>query len=37
MQDQYFHRIPKSDRHNCGPRISLTYRGYVDPNALTGV
>jgi len=31
MQDEYFHRIPKSDRHNCGPRISLTYRGYVQP------
>jgi alkylated DNA repair dioxygenase AlkB len=29
MQDTHFHRIPKSDRQNCGPRISLTYRGYV--------
>jgi alkylated DNA repair dioxygenase AlkB len=31
MQDTHFHRIPKSDRHNCGPRISLTWRGYVQP------
>lgn len=27
MQDTHQHRIPKSSRHNCGPRISLTYRG----------
>lgn len=31
MQDTHFHRIPKSDRHVCGPRISLTFRGYVQP------
>ncbi len=29
MQDTHVHRIPKSDRHNCGPRISLTFRGLV--------
>ncbi len=29
MQDTHFHRIPKSSIHNCGPRISLTFRGYV--------
>ena len=29
MQDTHQHRIPKSDRV-CGPRISLTFRGYVD-------
>src|ERR1700757_697613 len=28
MQDTHKHRIPKSDRE-CGPRISLTFRGYV--------
>jgi alkylated DNA repair dioxygenase AlkB len=28
MQDTHQHRIPKSDRP-CGPRISLTFRGYV--------
>jgi alkylated DNA repair dioxygenase AlkB len=28
MQDSHQHRIPKSDRP-CGPRISLTFRGYV--------
>lgn len=28
MQDTHEHRIPRSDRHNCGPRISLTFRGY---------
>jgi len=31
MQDTHQHRIPKSSKHNCGPRISLTFRGYVDP------
>jgi alkylated DNA repair dioxygenase AlkB len=28
MQDTHFHKIPKSSVHNCGPRISLTFRGY---------
>lgn len=28
MQDTHVHRIPKVDRE-CGPRISLTFRGYV--------
>ena len=31
MQDTHFHRIPKSSRSNCGPRVSLTFRGYVKP------
>jgi alkylated DNA repair dioxygenase AlkB len=31
MQDSHMHRIPKSDRGaSCPPRISLTFRGYVD-------
>lgn len=30
MQDTHQHRIPKAGVHNCGPRISLTFRGYVD-------
>lgn len=29
MQDTHVHRIPKADRV-VGPRISLTFRGYVD-------
>lgn len=29
MQDTHQHRTPKSDRMNCGPRISLTFRGVV--------
>jgi alkylated DNA repair dioxygenase AlkB len=29
MQDTHFHRIPKSSVHDCGPRISLTFRGYT--------
>lgn len=29
MQDTHFHRIPKSSIMNCGPRISLTFRGAV--------
>jgi alkylated DNA repair dioxygenase AlkB len=29
MQDTHQHRIPKSDRQNCGPRISFTFRGYA--------
>ena len=29
MQDRYFHEIPKSS-DQCGERISLTFRGYVD-------
>lgn len=28
MQDTHQHRIPKSSLHVCGPRISLTFRGY---------
>lgn len=28
MQDEWFHRIPKAG-FNCGPRISMTFRGYV--------
>lgn len=28
MQDTHQHRIPKSPRHDCGPRISFTFRGY---------
>lgn len=28
MQDTHKHRIPKSDRQNCGKRISLTLRGH---------
>ncbi len=28
MQDTHEHRIPKSGIANCGPRISLTFRGY---------
>lgn len=31
MQDTHHHRIPKSNLHVCGPRISLTFRGYVEP------
>lgn len=31
MQDTHHHRIPKSGVQNCGPRISLTFRGYVGP------
>lgn len=30
VQDTHQHRIPKHDRE-CGPRISLTFRVYVDP------
>ena len=30
MQDTHFHRIPKAG-HQCGARISLTFRGYVAP------
>ena len=29
MQDTHQHRIPKSDQHDCPPRVSLTFRGYV--------
>lgn len=29
MQDTHYHRIPKAS-FNCGGRISLTYRGYVE-------
>lgn len=31
MQDTHMHRIPKSDNVKIGPRISLTFRGYVNP------
>lgn len=31
MQDTHQHRIPKAGIHNCGPRISLTFRGFVEP------
>lgn len=31
MQDRYMHRIPKAERE-VGPRISLTFRGYVSPS-----
>lgn len=30
MQDTHQHRIPKSHLAVCGPRISLTFRGYVE-------
>jgi alkylated DNA repair dioxygenase AlkB len=30
MQDTHQHKIPRSGLHNCGPRISLTFRGYAD-------
>lgn len=30
MQDAWFHRIPKAS-FQCGERISLTFRGYVEP------
>lgn len=30
MQDTHYHRIPKSSVANCGPRISLTFRGYTN-------
>lgn len=29
MQDTHQHRIPKSGDMNCGPRISLTFRGFA--------
>lgn len=29
MQQSWQHRIPKSPHNECGPRISLTYRGYL--------
>ena len=32
MQDTHQHRIPKAG-FKCGPRISLTFRGYVPPTA----
>lgn len=32
MQQTHQHRIPKSDR-GCGPRVSLTFRNYIDVNA----
>ena len=30
MQLTHLHRIPKADNENIGPRISLTFRGYVN-------
>jgi alkylated DNA repair dioxygenase AlkB len=32
MQASHWHRIPKSDRP-CGPRVSLTFRGWLDEEA----
>jgi alkylated DNA repair dioxygenase AlkB len=29
MQQTWTHRIPKSSKHECGPRMSETWRGYV--------
>ncbi len=29
MQKTHYHRIPKSSINNCGPRVSLTFRGLV--------
>jgi alkylated DNA repair dioxygenase AlkB len=29
FQDLYQHRIPKSSRQDCGPRLSLTFRGLL--------
>lgn len=29
MQDTHQHRIPKSSLNECGPRLSLTFRGFV--------
>lgn len=29
MQDTHQHRIPKASFANCGPRVSLTFRGYI--------
>ena len=29
MQDTHEHRIPRSGMNKCGPRISLTFRGYA--------
>jgi alkylated DNA repair dioxygenase AlkB len=31
MQDLWQHRIPKSPNNQIGPRVSLTFRRYVDP------
>jgi alkylated DNA repair dioxygenase AlkB len=31
MQDTHQHRIPKADYQPCGPRISMTFRGFVEP------
>lgn len=31
VQQTHFHRIPKHDRP-CAPRLSLTFRKYIDPN-----
>lgn len=31
MQDTHQHRIPKAGYSPCGPRISLTFRGFVEP------
>ena len=30
LQDTHYHRIPKAGFSPCGPRISLTFRGYVE-------
>lgn len=33
LQQTHYHRIPKAGFTPCGPRISLTFRGYVHDNA----
>jgi alkylated DNA repair dioxygenase AlkB len=33
MQNEWEHRIPKAT-FECGPRISLTYRGFIDPRSI---
>ena len=33
MQQTHFHKIPKASYQPCGPRISLTFRGYITPGA----
>lgn len=35
MQQTHLHRIPKASYSPCGPRISLTFRGYID-NKIAG-
>ena len=33
LQKTHFHRIPKASKP-CGPRISLTFRGYIEPQSV---